>query len=260
MEKKSNIRYKREQKIINYLKTHKTATTNDLSKKLNVSEVTIRRAIKEFEKSNYIERFHGGIKLVQDISDHEMLYVNKDERFNSEKKAISKKTMNLIEDGDVIFVNSGSTTLNVLKELNNSKKNVQVITNNAMAPAVIDNDNIELLILGGEYRSNSKSIVGENAVEMASGITVNKCILGINGINANNGVFTAVYQEVGVNKQMIDSCDGEVIIVADHSKIGKLYNFKSANITQIDILIIDEKYDKNEIEKIKSKGVKIITS
>src|SRR5699024_10089782 len=122
------------------------------------------------------------------------------------------------------------------------------------------NDNIEVLILGGEYRANSKSIIGENAIEMASSITVNKCILGINGINADNGVFTAVYQEVGVNKQMIDSCDGEVIIVADHSKVGKLYNFKSADITQIDMLIIDENYDREEINKIKDRGVKIITS
>ncbi|MBO0993156.1 DeoR/GlpR family DNA-binding transcription regulator [Bacillus sp. SD088] len=258
MEKKLNIVDQRKQRIINYLRKHKVAKTADLSKSLNVSEVTIRRDIKEFEDSNHIERFHGGIRLIQDITDNEVLYEEKGGKYTKEKKEIAKETVKHIEDGDTIFINSGSTTLYVLKEINDSGKIVKIITNNALAPTVIDRDSVELLITGGEYRAKSKSLVGENAIQMISNIVANKCILGINGISAEDGIFTSVYQEAGVNEQMIESCFGEVIVVADHSKIGKVYNFRSAAIEKIDVLVVNNDSNRDEINNLKEKGVNVI--
>lgn len=260
MEKKLNIVDRRKQRIIDYLQKHRVAKTADLSKSLNVSEVTIRRDIKEFEDNNHIERFHGGIRLVQDITDNEVLYEEKGGQYNREKKQIAQETVKHIDDGDTIFINSGSTTLYVLKELNDSGKNVKVISNNALAPTVIDSNSVELLLTGGEYRTKSKSLIGEGAIQVISNIVANKCILGVNGIGAEDGIFTSVYQEAGVNGQMIESCIGEVIVVADHSKIGKVYNFKSADIDKIDVLVVNDNSNKDGIKDIKEKGVNVIIS
>lgn len=245
---------------MSYLKKHKEAKTADLSKYLNVSEVTIRRDVKDFEQYNFIERFHGGIRLIGDITDQEVLYEEKGSQFNKIKQAIAKEAASFIEDGDTIFLNSGSTTLSVIQELNKSGKSIRIVTNNAMAPTVVDSHSVELLMTGGEYRVKSKSLIGDNAIRMISKVAANKCILGVNGISAEEGISTSVYQETSINEMMIDSCFGEVIVVADSSKIGKFYNFKSADIDRIDKLITDKVFDELKMKGIQSKGVEVVVS
>src|SRR5690625_3271162 len=101
--KNIGIAEQRQQRIMNYLKKHKEAKTADLSEILNVSEVTIRRDVKEFEQYNFIERFHGGIRLIGDITDQEVVYEEKEGQFNQIKRAIAKGAVSLIKDGDTIF-------------------------------------------------------------------------------------------------------------------------------------------------------------
>lgn len=250
----------RQDRIMDYLREHKEAKTVDLSTHLNVSEVTIRRDVKDFEQYNFIERFHGGIRLIGDITDQEVLYEEKGSQFNKVKQMIAKKAVSFIEDGDTVFVNSGSTTLSVIQELNRSGKSIRIITNNAMAPTVIDNHSVELLMTGGEYRLKSKSLIGDNAIRMISKIAANKCIIGVNGISAEEGISTSVYQETSINEMMVESCFGEVIVVADSSKIEEFYNFKSANIDQIDKLITDQAVEDLKVRNIQNKGVQVVIS
>ncbi|MEH7254223.1 DeoR/GlpR family DNA-binding transcription regulator [Neobacillus niacini] len=256
----SSLTEKRQQKIMEYLEKHRIVKTAELSNWLNVSEVTIRRDVKELEQNNQIERFHGGIRLIEDLSDKEMLFEEKGSRFNEEKKQIAKEAVNFVQDGDTIFINSGSTALSVIKAINDSGKIVRIVTNNALAPTVVDNYSVELLMTGGEYRIKSKSFVGNNTMQMISNIVANKCILGVNGISAEAGISTSVYQEAGVNELMIKSCSGQVIVIADSSKIGTFYNFKTADIDQVDVLITDSKADHSKLVSIRDKGIEVVIS
>ncbi|WP_249317126.1 DeoR/GlpR family DNA-binding transcription regulator [Bacillus sp. FJAT-50079] len=250
--------YQRKRKIEDYLRKHGSARTDELSRLFSVSEITIRRDLKDFEEKNILERFHGGVRLLKDYTDNEVLFEEKGEKFSKEKAAIAREVVKLLSAGDTIFLNSGSTSLAVLNELNNRDKTIKVITNNALAPTVITNNNVELMITGGEYRKTSKSFVGDLAVPVLSKVIATKCILGANGISAEHGISTSVYQETLINELMVKHCKGECIIVADGSKIGKFFSFKSVGLEEIDILVTDSTADRDYIAKIEKAGVKVV--
>ncbi|MFK4996728.1 DeoR/GlpR family DNA-binding transcription regulator [Bacillus sp. N9] len=162
----------------------------------------------------------------KDYTDNEVVYEQKDEQYSKEKMAIAKEVTKLLNSGDTIFLNSGSTSLAVLREMNAQNERVKVITNNALAPAVITNEQVELMVTGGEYRQSSKSLIGDLATHIFSKVFANKCILAVNGVSATHGVSTSVYQETLINEMMVEHCKGECIVVADGSKIGNFIILK----------------------------------
>lgn len=250
--------YQRKKRIAEYLKKHGSATTEQLSKQFAVSEITIRRDLKSFENEKFLERFHGGVRLLNKHADNEVIYEEKGARFSHEKKMIAKEVIKLLEINDTVFLNSGSTSLAILNELNYFEKSIRVITNNALAPTAIANENIELMMTGGEYRTKSKSLVGDLAKHAISRVFASVCILGVNGISTEGGISTSVYQETAINEMMVSQCKGKCIIVADGSKVGKVYNFKSIELEKIDLLITDQTADREHIARLENAGVDVI--
>ncbi|MBS4210174.1 DeoR/GlpR family DNA-binding transcription regulator [Bacillus sp. FJAT-50079] len=257
---KSGSVYQRKKKIENYIRKHGSASTNELSKIFSVSEMTIRRDLKEFEEEHVLERYHGGVRLCKDYTDNEMLYEQKGAQFSKEKAAIAKEVMKLLHEGDTIFLNSGSTSLSILHEINTKNEMIKVITNNALAPVAITNSQVDLMVTGGEYRKNSKSLVGDLATHIFSKVIANKCILSVNGVSVVHGVSTAVYQETLINELMVQHCKGDCIVVADGSKIGKFYNFRSVELDKIDILVTDSTADRKYVSEIENAGVRVIVA
>lgn len=250
--------YHRRKRIAAYLKKNGSATTEQLSKQFSVSEITIRRDLKGFENEKFLERFHGGVRLLNERADNEVIYEEKGARFSHEKSMIAREVIKLLEINDTVFLNSGSTSLAILKEFNHLEKPIRVITNNALAPTAIVSDNIELMMTGGEYREKSKSLVGDLAEHAISRVFASVCILGVNGISTEGGITTSVYQETAINELMVSQCKGKCIIVADGSKVGQVYNFKSIELEKIDLLITDPTADQEHITLLEHAGVDVI--
>ena len=174
----------------------------------------------------------------------------------AEKQRIAKKAASLIRDDEIIYINSGSTVLYFIQALHD--KRVKIITNNAGAISCEKGKDLELVVLGGEYREQSQSFVGMITIENIQNINSTHTILGINGFSLDRGLSTSVLQECSVNQAMIANTNGKVIVLADHSKIGHNSNFVTATLDMIDILITDELTPKEVLTQIRDKGIEVI--
>lgn len=247
----------RHSKIIAILEQEKQAFVSDLSRRLGVSDITTRRDLDRLEENGLIERFHGGAKLIfREFEEDDISYDMKGLSNPKQKRAIAQIAAGLITDGDVLFINAGTTTLSFIQEIKDM--NVLIITNNAPASMILANGQAQLISTGGEYNKKNRSYTGELAANLLNMMYSDKCILGVNGINNLEGITTYRYLETRINDQMIKRCKGKVIVLADGSKVGKTCSFQSANITAIDILITDSTADPQELDSIRSKGIQVI--
>jgi len=247
-------RRKRIQEIVQQKGVVKVA---ELSKMFGVSELTIRRDLDILERKDILERTHGGAVYNQRMR-IEPLYEQKSRIHRKEKEAIGALTTQIIEDGDTLLINSGSTTREVMKNLKTRK--VRIITSNMSALFDISESNVELIFIGGYYRKQSNSMVGSLASLSLQQIYGSKAIIGVDGISIKYGLTTPIMEEAEVARQMIERTPGPVIVVADHSKIGVVSNFITAPLDKVDILVTDEKIDegyKNDLEK---EGIKVLVA
>lgn len=241
----------RQAQIIEYLKMNKKCTVYELVNLLNVSLPTIRRDLDYLYNHNIIERYYGGASLIA-VPDDDLLQ----NPLELSKNSIAKQAASMINDNDIVFINSSSTAISILKYLTN--KRVTIITNNANAIHYDSNPNVQIILTGGELRFPKHALVGDVAINTLSKITANKCILGCNGISAKAGLTTKNISEVTVNELMISKTIETKIVVCDSTKIGIASNFKAVDIEPIDYIITNKGCDESELEAIQDKSVKVI--
>ncbi|MCD6397601.1 MAG: DeoR/GlpR transcriptional regulator [Spirochaetaceae bacterium] len=247
----------RQSTIVDLIKKDGLVTVEALSRILNVSVITVRRDLSVLEEKGLLERTHGGAVFTKPI-ERESYYPEKDRRNKAQKEAIGKAAAALVEDGDTVFINSGSTTYQVIRFLE-ERKNVTVITNNAAAVAdFIGKPGIELILTGGIYRHQSNCLIGDFAVNTVNMVVASKIIMGVDGLCFKEGLTSPVYQEAGITKTMIERTQGQVICVADSSKIGKVTNFVTAPLSILDILVTDWLFDEELRQGFKELSTKII--
>ena len=174
---------------------------------------------------------------------------------STRQMAIAQCAADLLENGDIVFINSSSTALMVYSCIQG--KSLVIVTNNCNALALPNNPCVELILTGGEMIGNKQALVGELAMNPLTKITASKCILGTNGISAMAGISSNKIQETAVNRLMLKKCNGPKILVADGSKIGHEDNFAYAEINDITHLITDLTADDEELAKIRRAGVAV---
>lgn len=241
----------RQEKIVEYLKTNKSCTVKDLEALLNVSLPTIRRDLDYLYSNNIIERYYGGAALLS-VPGSDVLQ----NPLELSKNSIAKQAASMINDHDIVFINSSSTALSILKYLED--KHVTIITNNANAIHYDSSPNVQIILTGGELRVPKHALVGDVAIDTLNKITANKCVLGCNGISAEAGLTTKNISEVTVNELMISKTIETKIVVCDSAKIGIASNFKAVGIESIDYIITNKGSNESELELIQDKFVKVI--
>ncbi len=251
----SSISQKRQQQIMQRLYEAGKVTVNELSRDFDVSPITIRRDLDLLGDEGLLDRVHGGATITKG-NPNELLFSEKDHTNIQEKDAIGRAAAGMLADGDTVLLNSGSTTLQVLRHIGSKK--VRVITNNAAAMNVDRDPTVELIIVGGEHRATSHSLVGELAVMNLSQVYGSCAMLGVNGIDAAGGLTSSVYQETGVNRAMIERSRGPVMVLADHTKLGVVSNFLTTSIQHVDTLITDESADENVIRTLEQAGLRVV--
>lgn len=245
----------RRQKLLNSLEGRESLRVSDLAELLQVSEITIRRDLDELVELGLIERFHGGARLT-DRARAETRFEEKPRQHAAEKDTIGVAAARLVGEGETVILNGGSTTLSVLRHIQG--RDVRIVTNNVAAAESVGDKEIELIILGGEYRAKSRSLVGELTSMTLQQIHGGICILGTNGISAQAGLTTSVYGEAAINRMMASRSKDNVIVVADGSKIGVVSNFASLPLSQVKVLITDTSAPENELAAIRAAGVQTI--
>lgn len=255
MKSSKDVVEKRQKNILQALQKCKSADVTELAGQFHVTTATIRRDLQYLEDKGYVRRFFGGVEYI--------LPQNTDVQYQTPKGnptpsriAIARCAASMIEDGDVILLNSSSTALYILDYLPDI--HAVFVTNNGRALYAKRNVRIELFLTGGEIYGNKQSLVGDMAVNTLKMVTATKCFLGASGVSASGGVTSSILQESSVNRQMIRQCAGPKIIVADSSKIGVQQSFFSYGLDGITHLITDSGADPAELDRIRALGVEVI--
>lgn len=248
---------KRQNRIIQFLEEQQTANVADLAVWLAVSDITIRRDLDFLVQQGLVERYHGGVRFIASKEDADDLIYAVDDSENAIKDAIAAKAAERIQDGDVVFINSSATAMRLLKFLRGRK--VVVITNNARAVNVPRDPQVELILTGGEVYGNKRSLIGEFALNTLMKVRATKCVIGVSGVSVKGGITSGVLQETAINQAMLRRCSGDKIIVTDGSKVGIEKNFLSGSISDVTHLITDTSADVMEIERLRARGLDVLT-
>jgi DeoR family fructose operon transcriptional repressor len=246
----------RRERIQDFLAIHQIARTIDLCEMLDTSEATVRRDLEWLEGKGILERTHGGAILNQRMI-LEQEYQQRAQHHPEEKRRIGEFAAALIEEGDIVFVNSGTTSTQVLQHIRRDSR-ITVFTNNVSAVMDLGDPGFHYYMTGGEFQSRSNSLAGRFALDNLGLIYANKTILGVDGISLKHGCTVPTNAEAEVVRRMIERTKGQVIVVADHSKWGVVSNFQIANIDEIDKLVSDERLDPSSIESLATHNVECL--
>ncbi len=250
---KALIPAQRRERIQEYLALHKIARTVDLCNMLDASEATVRRDLEWLEQDGILERTHGGAILSQRMIT-EPEYRQRAQHHPDEKRRIGAMAASLIENGDIVFINSGTTTTQVIHQIRDDAE-ITIFTNNLNAALEMGEPGFGHYLVGGEYQPRSKSLAGRFAMENLKQVYANKAIFGVDGISLKHGCTVPTNGEAEVVRQMIERTMGRIIVVADHSKWGVVSNFQIATIDEVDILVTDETLDKSALNSLSAHSV-----
>lgn len=247
-------RYRRIQEL---LREQRVVRVSALSKTMGVSEVTIRRDLEALEARGMLERTHGGAVAARGVR-VEAGYLEASSRNADEKAVIGEEAGALAEPGDAIYLNGGTTTLQVFRHLR--APGLKVVTNHVgIALDSVDRD-VELLLLGGHYRAPSNSVVGPFATEALRRTHATKAFIGVEGIGVASGLTTPVAAEAEIARVMIEQTQGRVIVVADHTKVGAVADFSIAPLDAIDALVVDDAVTEDHRERLTEAGLEVIVA
>jgi DeoR family transcriptional regulator, aga operon transcriptional repressor len=229
-----------------------------LSKTFGVSEVTIRNDLAQLEKKNMLVRARGGaMKITQNYVGVDYPLSDKQNKNLQEKKDIGKKAAELIEENNTIIIDSGSTTIEVAKNL--SRFNELTVITNALnvATQLSEQKNLNVIVPGGTLRKNSLSLVGISAEKGFRNYFCDKLFLGVDGFDTQHGISTPNIEEAHLNQIMIE-ISREVIVVTDSSKFQRRGFAFIAPVTKINVVVTDKGIPQEEKVRLENLGIKVI--
>lgn len=249
----------RHKAILDYLAANQFARSSTLSELMGVSEATIRRDLSQLERHGDIERTHGGAILSQRMRS-EPAFASSEATHTLEKQWIGRAAAKLIESGGTVFVNFGTTTSQVVRHLirRTDIEGVTIVTNNLSAIHENSESQVEIILVGGSFRQHSYSVAGRFATDAIRQIFANKAFIGVDGISPKYGCTTPVNAEAEISRLMIDHTQGQVVVVADHSKWGVVSNFEIAPLSLVDTIIMDKGLSDTALSVLNGQPARVI--
>lgn len=241
--------------ILQELKKKGIVSVTDLVKILDSSESTIRRDLNALDKKNLLKKIHGGAISNDESSSKHDYKVDVRQSLNvDEKYETAKHAATLIEDGDVIYIDAGTTTEVLIEFI--KAEDITVVTNGIVHAKKLLKKGFRTFILGGEIKASTEATIGSNTVEQLKKYNFSKGFFGVNGVSNKNGYTTPDVNEAMVKAQAMKMCK-QSFVLADPSKLEKVSFATFGAITEATLITtkIDDKnisYDTNVIEVIKN--------
>jgi DeoR/GlpR family transcriptional regulator of sugar metabolism len=246
----------RRQRVLDLVSRRGFVALTDLAAAIQVSESTIRRDLDYWNQQGVLKRTHGGAIYLGDGSTLPAL----EERSTSqieEKRAIARAAAARIRDGDAILLDGGTTTLEVARLL--VGRSLQIVTNSLpIANLFASSRETDLVIVGGYVFPKTGVALGPLTVRMMEDIHVHQTILSVGGITAK-GLFNSNLLLVETERQMM-RCADEVIVVADHTKIGRQALAFLCELAAVDTLIVDRDLTADQRELIDRADARLIVA
>ncbi len=245
--------------ILRQLEQLGEVSVTDLSNTTGISEVTIRKDLTILQARHLLLRTRGGAmrKPVENLN--EDTTIAKKRMFNvREKERIGEAAAKMINDGDVIMLDSGTTTLEVARHLGRFH-NLRILTNSMhIATELLNYKQFDVVLLGGNVRVNSQSTVGPLALSVLHNFSRYKLFLGVDSFSLENGISTPNLEEALLNQLMIQQAE-KVIAVFDSSKFNKRSYVHVADVQEIDCIITDRAIPVGMSAKLRALGIEVKT-
>ncbi|AIM15309.1 MULTISPECIES: DeoR/GlpR family DNA-binding transcription regulator [Neobacillus] len=245
----------RHQIILQLLKEKGIVKIQEIMELTNSSESTIRRDLSQLEEQKFLKRIHGGASRLQGKL-QELSMIEKSSKNLQEKRMIAKYAASLVEEGDCIYLDAGSTVFEMIQYL--PLKDLVVVTNGFMHLPGLISKGITTYILGGLAKSKTNAIIGRSALESLDLYRFDKCFMGVNGIHPQFG-YTTPDQEEAMVKQKAISLSREAFVLADNTKFSEISFAKIADIHEATI-ITNELPDELENQYLNRTTIKVVTA
>lgn len=242
----------KEQQILALLVGDPNLGVTDLAEHLAVSAVTMRAYLKSLSEKGYLYRVRGGAvpTLHPEI-------IEREQSRQTEKHAIARMAARMVQDGDTIMIEAGTTTAMIARFLL-GKRDISVVTNNAFALGHCrGNPGLRVQVVGGEYRPATESIVGPVALEHIKRFRVRIAFVGTDGFSAAHGLSTHLVEGAEVVKAMAAQAD-QVVVLADSSKFNKSGFVKVLPLEEVTTIIVDSDLSPEDARAIEELGPQVL--
>lgn len=241
--------------IVEYIQRHKKATVPELCSTFDVSSATIRNDLRELENSGLILRTHGGA-MVKTKTGFELTDKQKQTKNSAEKKRIAELAITLVEDGDTVILDTG-TTVSELAKLLHRKNNINVVTNDYHIASILEDYNsVNVILMGGVVRKGFHCTLGISGRNMLSSLSVDKAFMGVNSFSFEKGASTPDISHAETKKTMI-SIATKVILLCDSSKMGRSSFARFMGADDLDVFVTDA-ISEGDREKMEELGVEVL--
>ena len=244
----------RKQRILAALHQNPAVRVADLGRILRVSTASIRRDLADLARTGLLRRTHGGA-ISSTLAAIEPSLAEKEDQYQAEKAAIGRLAVTFVQPGDTIFLDSGSTTRQIARDLRHHR-NVTVVTNALNIAWELASSDLEVVVTGGQLRRGILSHVGPLAEQAIGALHVDKLFLAANGIDLDKGVTTPNLIEAQTKRAMVERAT-EVILVADHSKFGRVTFSRICALDRVHHVITDDRLPASMADALASLGLKV---
>jgi DeoR/GlpR family transcriptional regulator of sugar metabolism len=243
--------------ILNILKEFPTASIKELADRIKISQSTIRRDLDELELQGLVRRVFGGV-ILEKQNWNEPPFELRQTLHAKEKDIITRYAADLIKDGDILFIDGGTTTQFIVPYLA-TKKNLTVVTCGLNVAFDLNRlENVSTYIVGGELHADSHSITGALAIAVLDvyNIRCTKALIAASAVSAEHGVTNRILDRIPLKRKAMEISQ-QSIILADGFKIGTVALGQIASITEFSSLVTDSSAPEQEIAAIRALGVDV---
>jgi DeoR/GlpR family transcriptional regulator of sugar metabolism len=252
----SNI--ERQQQLLALLTDRQRITVPEICEHFSVSEATARRDLEQLAEQGLLQRVHGGAIAVRRAAPELPILVRSQEQAE-EKRRIGKAAAALIGDGETVFLGSGTTVLEVARNLT-ERRNLTVITNSLpVINTLAGLPEIHVVVLGGMLRESELSFIGHITEQALEEVRADKVMIGIRGLDLEHGLTNDFLPETLTDRAIL-RCGREIIIAADHSKFGCTSTAFLAPISIVHKIVTDEGTPVEMITALQERGILVIAA
>ncbi len=247
----------RRYKILSMLSERGSIRVEEIGNSLGVGQDELHEDLTALKDQHFIE-YEGGRVWVVSKHPGDVTFADRMLAHAEEKQAIGRAAAELIEDGDTIFLASGSTVYEVAKCL--LERQIRVISNSLPVLSLLSNcEHIELISVGGALRRSEMSFIGQLATMALQHLEVDKAVVGVYALDPEQGIMHNFIPETMTDRSIIDS-GNQIIVVADHSKFQRQAPTFVAPFGMIDLLVTDRQTDPAIIDRLLAAGVRVIAA
>lgn len=246
---------KRRKDILDQLEREGMVKTIELSERLNVSSMTIRRDLNYLAGEGMVTLTHGGATMNSGaLMEHHIFF--KQETLIEEKRRIGEFCYNFVNEGEAIFIDTGSTTQMIAETLVN-RKNIVVVSHSMPVQQILSRaQGIKMIAAPGVFREKTMGFLGQMTCDFVSRLKYDILFLGVEGVDVKHGVSVPDIVD-GETKRALVQQAKKVIAVADYTKIGISYFMTIVPLKEIDVLVTNKEADSKIIEQIREQGIEV---